>query len=180
MGKLLFRKARDRKHRRLGSEVCWLSAKGTEPAILLMHKALCHSLFSPFYQRRGSHAAPRMGPPLGTLALLFLRHSVPTPHPSSSGFILHPDSSEDTSMSCIEAPPCCWILGPHNVMKDESVCREKTLSFSWSGLIYQRYFSICTQLFSERENRIFFPRAIGPAKVFAIVNLTKHRTFLPK
>lgn len=74
----------------------------------------------------------------------------------------------------------CCILRLRNFVKKESVCRVKSFPFSWPGLIYQRYFAVATKLFSEKEHRAFFPRAIGPANILAIDNLTKHRMFLPK
>jgi len=180
MGRLLFSKARDRKHRRHEPEACWLPAEGTEPATLLMHKPLCHSLLSPFCQRGG----PRAAPPWPLLwapsrcfccGTQFLHHVPPLLVPPSTQTLL-----EIRVCLAQKDPPCCWTLGPHNFVKDESFCRGKPLPFSWSGLIYQRYFSVSTQLFSEKENKIFLPRAIGPAKTLAIVNLTKHRTLLPK
>lgn len=123
----------------------------------------------------GGRMSHRAGLTLDTLTLLFLWHSVPVPHPSSSGSTFHPVSSDNSSM---KHPLHCWILILRNFVKEESVCRVKTFPFSWPGLIYQRYFAISTQLFSKKEHRVFFYKAIGPANILALGNLTKHNVFL--
>lgn len=164
MGSLLFRK-----HRQHASEVCWLSAKGAEPAIHLTNKPLCHSLLlKPLLTTHSSQTGPCSGHPP-----VVLWHSIPTSYSSSSGITFHPDSTEDTSLSCVKA----GSRDPTTSGKTEASIEENPSPFSCSGLIYQRYFSASIKLSSE--NRIFFPGAIGPAEILAIVNLTKHRTFLP-
>lgn len=120
LGGLVFRKARNRKHKRHRLEVCPLPVKATEPAVFLRDQDLCHSLLTSF-NPRGASFSPRLCPShTGTAFCGTWPHIT-----SSPGSILQQTPLKTNLCVVVKQPPHCRVPQSHSFVTDQSACRKK-------------------------------------------------------